>query len=264
MKSILLFCLGLFLFSLQAYTQNDTITTESGLKYYYINKGDGPKAKSGWLMLTHYTGTFEDGSIFDSSRDRNQLFVFGLNKGQVIKGMDEAVSLMKVGDRLMIIIPSELAYGEKGAGEVIPPNTTIIFDVELVDMMENSVGMALNDALHAKKNGEEDSTLYFKDMYKVFKKLKKEDFEGYYRSESDLNGIGYSVIESNTKEAIKIFKMNVELYPESFNVYDSLGEAYMINGDTKKAIANYERSLELDPENTNARAMIKKMESEGK
>lgn len=260
MKRLFLSLLPLFVFVFTLTAQNDTTTTASGLEYYYISKGDGPIAKPGWLMLTHYIGTFEDGSKFDSSRDRDQAFVFVLNKGQVIKGMDEAVSLMHVGDRLMIIIPPELAYGEKGAGEVIPPNSKIIFDVELLDMKEKSLSMVLDDELHSQKKGENDSTLYFKQMYKKYKKLAKNDFEGIYRNESDLNNLGYSVLESNPEEAVKIFLMNVELYPESFNVYDSLGEAYMKVGKKDLAIENYKKSLEINPLNSNAEEMLKKLE----
>lgn len=245
-----------------SYAQNvDTIATKSGLKYYYIEHGEGLAAKSGWVMITHYIGSFEDGDKFDSSRDRNDPFVFNLNKGQVIKGMDEGVSLMKIGDRIVFIIPSELAYGEKGAGEVIPPNSTLIFDVELLDMKEKSLFMALDKTLRSHKNGKQDSTLYFKDMYSQYKELKKANFEGLYYGESDLNRLGYSVLSSNPKEAAKIFSLNVDFYPESSNAYDSLGEAYMELANNKKAIKNYQRSLELDPENNNASEMILKMEA---
>lgn len=113
-------------------TGNDAVTTPSGLKYVEIKEGDGAVPQQGQTVVVHYTGTLEDGTKFDSSRDRNSPFSFQLGVGQVIKGWDEGLSTMKVGGRRQLIIPSELGYGTRGAGGVIPPNATLIFDVELL------------------------------------------------------------------------------------------------------------------------------------
>jgi peptidylprolyl isomerase len=113
-----------------------TIVTRSGLKYTQIKAGTGAKPKQGQTVFVHYTGTLTNGKKFDSSLDRGQPFSFVLGKGQVIKGWDEALSLMKVGDRRKLIIPPKLGYGAAGAGGVIPPNATLIFDVELLKIGE--------------------------------------------------------------------------------------------------------------------------------
>ncbi len=97
-----------------------------------ITEGEGDGAQMGNAVLIHYIGMFPDGSKFDSSRDRNQPFSFKLGAGQVIKGFDMAVTGMKVGQRRKVTIPSDLAYGPGGAGGVIPPNATLVFDLELI------------------------------------------------------------------------------------------------------------------------------------
>jgi FKBP-type peptidyl-prolyl cis-trans isomerase FkpA len=112
-------------------------TTNSGLQYEDTVVGDGPEATAGKYVTVHYTGWLrnDDGSAgakFDSSKDRNDPFQFPLGAGNVIKGWDEGVQGMKVGGARRLIIPASLGYGARGAGGVIPPNATLIFDVELL------------------------------------------------------------------------------------------------------------------------------------
>jgi peptidylprolyl isomerase len=107
-------------------------TTESGLQYVITEEGNGEKPQPGDVVQVHYTGMLADGTKFDSSLDRGEPIAFSLGTGQVIPGWDEGIGLMKVGDKCKLVIPPELAYGEQGSGGVIPPNATLIFDVELV------------------------------------------------------------------------------------------------------------------------------------
>jgi len=108
-------------------------TTPSGLQYRDDKVGDGQEAKAGDHVSVHYTGTLQNGSKFDSSRDRGQPFQFPLGGGRVIRGWDEGVAGMKVGGRRRLVIPPELGYGSRPVGP-IPPNSTLVFDVELLDV----------------------------------------------------------------------------------------------------------------------------------
>jgi FKBP-type peptidyl-prolyl cis-trans isomerase len=110
----------------------DKMKTASGLEYIEVEAGTGAQAESGKTVSVHYTGKFQDGKVFDSSVSRGDPITFRLGVGQVIKGWDEGIALMKVGGKAQLIIPSALGYGERGAGGVIPPNATLVFDVELV------------------------------------------------------------------------------------------------------------------------------------
>jgi FKBP-type peptidyl-prolyl cis-trans isomerase FkpA len=110
----------------------DEITTASALRYQDVEPGTGPAAQSGQKAKVHYTGWLTSGQKVDSSKDRNDPFEFTLGAGQVIKGWDEGVAGMKVGGTRRLTIPPELGYGARGAGGVIPPDSELIFEVELL------------------------------------------------------------------------------------------------------------------------------------
>ena len=114
-----------------------THTTDSGLQYEDLNEGDGKEATGpGQTAIVHYTGWLEDGTKFDSSKDRNDPFSFPVQGNRVIKGWDEGIIGMQEGGVRKLTIPSELAYGAAGAGGVIPPNATLIFEIELLEVRE--------------------------------------------------------------------------------------------------------------------------------
>jgi FKBP-type peptidyl-prolyl cis-trans isomerase len=143
-KLVPLFILFALAAAASAFAQTDTSsptkvtgkpkTTSSGLQYWDIVVGTGATAVAGKPVKVHYTGWLTNGKKFDSSVDRGQPFVFPLGGGQVIKGWDEGVAGMKVGGKRQLRIPPELGYGARGAGNAIPPNATLIFDVELLEV----------------------------------------------------------------------------------------------------------------------------------
>lgn len=114
--------------------ETKVVTTASGLKYTDLVVGKGASPVAGKKVKVHYIGTLENGKNFDSSVARNEPFSFVIGVGQVIPGWDEGVMTMKVGGKRKLIIPSKLGYGASGAGGVIPPNATLLFDVELLDV----------------------------------------------------------------------------------------------------------------------------------
>ncbi|MBS1517902.1 MAG: FKBP-type peptidyl-prolyl cis-trans isomerase [Bacteroidetes bacterium] len=238
-----------------SFSQSDTMTTESGLKYIILEKGNGQKAESGKSVEVNYTGYLLDGKKFDSSLDRNEPLGFVLGTGKVIKGWDEGIALMNVGDKLRLIIPPELAYGKTGAGSVIPPDATLVFDVELMEVSEPK--MPIGNVIF--------NTIMEKDITTAinqYRELKKTEPEKYSFKENELNILGYNLMQiDKLAEAVEIFKLNAEEYPASANVYDSLGEAYMVSGNYEMAIKNYKKSLELNPGNDNARKMLESMKS---
>lgn len=132
---VLLVLVGIFLLPIVGHAAEEAlIKTASGLQYVDLVVGKGREAHAGETATVHYTGTLVDGKKFDSSKDRNKPFSFRLGAGQVIKGWDEGVEGMKIGGTRKLVIPPQLGYGSRGAGSAIPPNATLIFIVELLDL----------------------------------------------------------------------------------------------------------------------------------
>ncbi|MBN1409177.1 MAG: FKBP-type peptidyl-prolyl cis-trans isomerase [Calditrichaceae bacterium] len=134
MKNIVWRIIGSLLIILFIACSQSEVTTESGLKYTDIVTGDGDMPEKGQTVVVHYTGLLEDGKKFDSSYDRNAPIDFIIGTGQMIPGFDEGIQTMKKGGKRKLVIPPYLAYGSGGIPNVIPPDATIIFEVELVDI----------------------------------------------------------------------------------------------------------------------------------
>lgn len=229
------------------------VTTASGLKYAVTSPGTGPVPMAGQVVVVHYTGTLPDGTVFDSSRLRNTPYAFTLGRKQVIKGWDEGFALLHVGDKATLIVPPELAYGDKQRGP-IPANSTLRFDVEVLEIKGRALSDLLQDTI---------DTAGLEAARARFAEARAAKFAGLHVSESQLNALGYRYLgkADKTAEARAVLQWNVELFPESANVYDSLGEADVKAGDRAAALAHYAKSLELDPKNKNAAKFLDELKA---
>ncbi|RYD92611.1 MAG: hypothetical protein EOP54_20525, partial [Sphingobacteriales bacterium] len=225
-KNLITFIFACFICATSLAQNTDTLNTPSGIKYIFTRKGNGPVLKPGWLAVWHYDLTLPGGKKVDSSRERDQPFAAQYPSDHIIKGVTEALSLMHIGDRGIFIIPPGLGYGNKGAGPNIPPGATLVFDMELLDNKEKSLEMVLDSVLF-EKPVTDSSKLRFKEMMDTYTRLKKQKFNNLFVSENDLNSLGYTLIKKFPKEALELFKLNVQQYPKSWNAYDSLGEGYL-------------------------------------
>ena len=142
------------------FLQSQMTTTDSGLQYVIEEQGTDVAPEAGSIVQVHYTGKLADGTVFDSSYDRDEPIAFPLGQGMVIPGWDEGVGLLTVGSKAKMIIPPELAYAESGAGGVIPPNATLYFEVELVDILPGSPD-APAEVADADYTATESGLLYF-------------------------------------------------------------------------------------------------------
>lgn len=232
----------------------DTVTTASGLKYIVIEKGNGAKAEAGKQVSVNYAGYLMDSTEFDNSYKRGKPIKFILGQGQVIKGWDEGIALMNVGDKLRLIIPPELAYGENGAGNgIIPPNATLIFDTQLMGIGEPKPSIADTLLLTIFEKGIDSAAARYREFYKT--KKNEYDFD-----EDQLNSTAFKFINNGMYQyAIGLLKLNAETYPDSFIIYDGLGEAYMLKGDKESAIESFGKALKLNPKDTNAEDLLKKL-----
>ena len=232
----------------------DTITTASGLKYIIMEKGNGPKADAGKQVSVNYAGYLLDSTEFDNSYKRGKPFKFILGQGQVIKGWDEGIALMNVGDKLRLIIPPDLGYGESGAGNgVIPPNATLIFDTQLMGVGDPKPPITDTLLLTIYEKGIDSAVARYHQLYET----KKNDFDF---DEDQINSVAYKFMNNGMYQyAIGLLKLNAETYPDSYIIYDGLGEAYMLIGNKELAIENFQKSLKLNPKDTNAEDLLNKL-----
>jgi hypothetical protein len=233
----------------------DTITTASGLKYLIFEKGNGAKADSGKDVEVHYNWYLANGRLIGSSIRSGHPFEFVLGRGSVIKGWDEGLTYMHVGDHFKFIIPPSLGVGENGAGKTVPPFSTLIYDTWLISVSEAKLFIGDTLLPIVLDKGIEPAIKLYHELFLT--KRNEYNFKEY-----QLDVLGYKLLVKKWyKEAIEIFKLNIEAYPKSPNALDSLGEAYLISGKSDLALETFEKALKLDPKNAIAQLEVKKLKS---
>ncbi len=234
-------------------TGGDTVTTASGLKYIVLEKGTGEQAVPGKEVAVNYIGKLANGTEFDNSYKRGKPIKFVLGAGKVIKGWDEGIALMHVGDKFRLIIPPQLGYGPAGAGGVIPPNATLIFDTQLMSVSAPKLSLAdtLMETIFEK--GIDSAAAQYHELYKT--QRDKYDFD-----EDEINGLAYRFMRNGMfKPAIALLKLNSETYPKSADIYEALGDAYSFENNKELSIENFNKVLQLDPKNEHAQQMLEKL-----
>ncbi|WP_068412949.1 FKBP-type peptidyl-prolyl cis-trans isomerase [Roseivirga echinicomitans] len=254
-----IFCFLLILFSTHiVFSQtNDTITTKTGLKYFLTKQGNGKAIDSGLVVVQHYTVWLSNGEKLQSSRDKNTPAGSVYPSDKIIKGANEAISLMKVGDRGKFIMPYYLAYGEKG-NSLVPPKETLIFDIEVLETKKSSISKELLDVLYD-DSFKVDSIPKTHEAIEKYKSLKRDGFTDLYIGPNDIYIIGFGLLEKFPKDALELFKFWVEENPKSSDAYLHLGNAFNYSGEQKLAIENFKKSLELNPDNLVALEQLKKL-----
>lgn len=261
------------------------VSLPSGVSYEVTQAGAGPELRAGQVVIVHYVGTLADGTVFDSSRERGQPFAFTLSRppdaegkgeikrppsrrygetSQVIAGWDDAFRRLRVGDQATLVIPPGLAYGDKPRGK-IPANSTLTFQIEVLDAKDRAASDLLREWID--REGIEPALRRFAALRAANFELRSPDSDkpqSVYLSESQLNTLGYRYLTERAATAdapaLAVFRLNASLFPDSWNVHDSLGEALLKSGDRAAALAAYRRALELNPASQSARKAIMDLE----
>ncbi|HEY4081596.1 MAG TPA: FKBP-type peptidyl-prolyl cis-trans isomerase [Burkholderiaceae bacterium] len=230
------------------------ITTASGLTYMVTHAANGRHAQAGEVMFSHYTVLLADGKKIESSIDHGDPFGFTVGAGQVIKGMEEVMSKLGVGDEAVAIMPPQIAYGEKGAGTAIPPGSTLVFLLHVMDIRAHDkvLSNVLQDLVQ--NQGLEAAV-------KRYRELKAAQFGDIYASEGELASLAYRLLKKKMfTEAIAFLKLNTEAYPKSADAFANLADGFKKSGDKAQALLACQHALELDPKNADALELLAELQ----
>ncbi|MDP9017743.1 MAG: FKBP-type peptidyl-prolyl cis-trans isomerase [Candidatus Eremiobacteraeota bacterium] len=231
-----------------------SVSTGTGLRYV-LQRAGGKKAVTGQVAIMQYTLCLPGAKKPVDASSKASPFAFTLGAKQVIRGMEEAVRLLGVGGSMDILVPYALGYGVKGSPPVIPSKSPLLFRIELSDIKTAALSTLLQRSYDA------GGTLA---LQRTYDQLAHGGFKNLAAGESDLNLLGYRLIKKHHVDAaIVVLAINAQRFPKSWNVYDSLGDAYRIKGDRELASSNYRRALALNPKDTNAVQMLQALEHAG-
>src|SRR5262245_34304155 len=216
----------------------DTITTDSGLVYKFTQLGKGPEPQTGDLMLIHGIGTLADGKEFWNTRTDGSLFEYSLGVDNVIRGFSEGMRFVREGDRIIITMKPELAYGARERPG-IPPNSTLTFDYEILAVKPLSFVKLMRDAIAA---GSVDEA--------IAKVKTTPDLKNYYVSASSIQSAANTANRKEPGSNEKVLTLGLTLLPDAYQLHQTLGRLQATRGDKSAAIKSYETALKLNPKKT--------------
>jgi hypothetical protein len=223
----------------------------SGLRYIVMKPG-ARKPAGGQVAIVSYLLCLPSGKFVDASA-KGAGFAFALGERQVVRGFEEAVRHLGLGGQVEAWLPARLAYGAKGSAPAIKPNAQLMFRISLDGMSDTALSLQLK---HAYDKGGLPA------MRAAYARAAAKRFAGMYAREDDLNSLGYRFIKRKKYDAaIAVLTFNAQRFPQSWNSYDSLGDAYNIAGRKPPAIENYKKALDLNPKDQNAVEQLKKLQS---
>ena len=216
----------------------ESVTTPSGLTYKFTQLGKGPKPAEGDLMVIHGIGTFTDGKEFWNTRTDGAPYEYTLGVDRVIRGFDEGMRVVREGDRIVITMKSELAYGEKGSRD-IPPNSTLVFDYEILGVKPKSFARLMRDGLAA---GTTDEA--------IARAKATPDLSSYYVSAASVQAAANAANRKQAGDNEKVLAFGLTLLPNAYQLHQALGRAQAQRQATVEAIKSYETALKLNPGKT--------------
>jgi FKBP-type peptidyl-prolyl cis-trans isomerase len=217
------------------------IRTSSGLVCVVTKQGNGRQPKPGEIVVLRSTVILPDGGEFRRPRADGKPVWYWLLPDRQPPGLVEAMTLLHIGDSAVLVLPAPLGYGGNGrsGNPAVPPNSALTYIVDILDVKSNDVAAMMLETIE--KSGVDAGIKQYRD-------LQQRGFPNLYTDQDQMDGLGFRLLESGDAEgAIKILELDVEAYPDSAKVYDSLGEAYAKSGDKTRAIENYKKALAIDP-----------------
>jgi len=237
----LLTCLALAATAVVASAQTrpaigETITTPSGLQYRFTKLGKGPKPQTGDLLIMHGVGTLTSGKEFWNTRTDNEPFEYFLGIDSVIKGFAEGMREVRAGDRVIMTMTANLAYGARGSGNDIPPNSTLVFDYEILEVRTLTIARILNEGIAA---GTTDEA--------IAKAKALPNLKSYYASTGTLRSTANKAERKHAGDGEKIYAFGITLLPKAYQMHQSLAAAQAKRNAVADAIKSYETALKLNP-----------------